>query len=229
MGLFSRKRRMSTQEWCEDFYYKGVFGEPIGDVQLWRVFGEASHRTLQRYDPSFSAVDVMSLSVELLALHLEVIGIAWLFRVKDDLWPVQSEFTRLYLLKHDCNPLWDRMEPYNQAVAKSAVGGSDPATGKGRANITFMNTMRADLFDKWFEESPQAEAEARAKAVARAANRFGSNVSWKSNMAHNYLSFALTDQLQCDVTKEARTGMMAIIQGFFDGAIQELKKVKITS
>lgn len=223
MGLFDRKPRMSTQEWCEYFYSNYVFAPPISEVDPWRAFCESAHRQILRADATFSAVDVSDLSDQLLALRLEVIGIAWLFRVKDDLSPKQSECTRLHLLKHNREHLWDMMEPYNQAVAKSTVGGSDPSTGTGRAHITFINSMRADLFDKWVTKVTDP------KDAARPANRFGSNVPWKSKKTHIYLSYALTDQLQCEVNDEARTGMMAIIQGFFDGTSEELQKVKIIS
>jgi len=223
MGLFDRKSRMSTQEWCEYIYSNYVFAPPIREVDPWRVFCESVHRQVLRAAPTFSAVDVADLSDQLLALRLEVIGIAWLFRIKDDLSPKQSECTRLHLLKHNREGLWDMMEPYNQAVAKSTVGGSDHATRTGRAHITFINSMRADLFDKWVAKVSDP------KDAARSANRFGSNVPWKSQKTHIYLSYALTDQLQCEVNDEARTGMMAIIQGFFDGTSEELQKVKIIS
>ena len=223
MGLFDRKPRMSTQEWCEYFYSNYVFAPPIREVDPWRVLCESAHRQVLRADPTFSAIDVSDLSDQLLALRLEVIGIAWLFRIKDDLSPKQSECTRLHLLKQNREDLWDMMEPYNQAVAKSTERGSDPATRTGRARITFMNSMRADLFDKWVVKVSDP------KDAARPVNRFGSNVPWKFQKTHVYLSYALTDQLQCEVNEEARTGMMAIIQGFFDGTSEELQKVKIIS
>lgn len=223
MGLFDRKPRMSTQEWCEYFYSNHVFAPPIGEADPWRLFCDAAHQQILRSDPAFSAVDVSDLSDQLLALRLEVIGIAWLLHVKDDLSPKQSECTRLHLLKHNREGLWDMMEPYNQAVAKSTVGGSDSNTRAGRTHIVFMNSMRTQLFDKW------AAKVSDPKDAARSANRVGSNVPWKSHKTHVYLSFALTDQLQCEVNEEARKRMMAIIQGFFDGTSEELRKVKIIS
>ena len=223
MGLLNRRPKMSILEWCEYFYSNYVFAPSIREVDPWQVFCETAHRQILGVDSTFSAVDISELSDQLLALRLEVIGIAWLFRIKDDLSPKQSECTRLHLLKHNREALWDMMEPYNQAVAKSTVGGSDPATKTGRAHITFMNTMRADLFDKWVAKVTDP------KDAARPANRIGSNVPWKSHKTHIYLSYALTGQLECEVNEEARKSIMAMIQGFFDGTSEELRKVKITS
>ncbi|MCK4736105.1 MAG: hypothetical protein KAT65_26860 [Methanophagales archaeon] len=223
MGLFDRKSGMSTHEWCEYFYNKHVFAPPIGEAGPWQLFCDVAHQQILRSDPAFSAVDVLDISDQLLALRLEVIGIAWLLRVKNDLSPKQSECTRLYLLNNNHERLWGMMEPYNQAVAKATVGGSDSSTRTGRAHIAFMNSMRTQLFDKWVTKVSDP------KDATRSANRIGSDVSWKSHKTHVYLSFALTDQLQCEVNEKARKGMMAIIQGFFDGTSEELRKVRIIS
>ncbi|MCD6101497.1 MAG: hypothetical protein J7J77_00375 [Candidatus Cloacimonetes bacterium] len=223
MGLFDRKPRISAQEWCEYFYNNYVFSPNIGQANPWQLFCDAAYQQILKSDSTFSVVDVSDFSEQLLALRLEVIGIVWLFHVKDDLAPKQSECTRLYLLKHNREGLWDMMEPYNRAVAKSIVGGNDSNTRMGRAHIVFMNSMRTQLFDKW------TTVISDPKDAARPANRVGSNVPWKSHKTQAYLSFALTDQLQCEVNEKARKGMMAIIQGFFNGASEELRKVKIIS
>jgi hypothetical protein len=221
MGLFNRKPKISIQEWCEDFYGNYVFAPRIGNVDPWQVFCETNRKMISQSDSNFSQVNDSELSDQLLALRLEVIGIAWIIHVKDNLAPKQSECTRLYLLNHGQERFWDMMEPYNQATAKSTVGGSDSSTRTGRAHITFMNSMRMQLFDKWITTVSDA------KDAARAANRIGSNVPWKANRTHVYLSFALADQLECEFNDEARMGIMAVIQGFFNGASEELQKVKI--
>lgn len=223
MGMFDRKPKISIQDWCESFYSNYVFAPPIGEADPWQLFCNATRQQIGQSDPTFSGVDASALSDQLLALRLEVIGIAWILQVKDDLSPKQSECTRLYLLNHNQERFWEMMEPYNQAVAKSTVGGSDSSTRTGRAHITFMNSMRTQMFDKW------AARVSDPKDAARPANRIGSDVPWKSNKTHIYLSFALTDQLQREVNEEARKGLMAVIQGFFDGASEELRKVKIVS
>ena len=223
MGLFDRKPKISVQEWCENFYNNQVFSSPIGGADPWQLFCTSVRDQITQSDPTFSEVDAVALYDQLLALRLEVIGIAWVLGVKDDLSPKQSESTRLYLLNHNRERFWDMMEPFNQAVAKATVGGSDPSTRTGRAHITFMNSMRTQLFDKWIGTVSDG------KDAARAANRIGSNVPWKSYKTHIYLSFALTDQLHCEVNEEARDGLIAVIGGFFDGASEELRKVKIVS
>lgn len=223
MGLFDRKPKMSVQEWCEHFYDRYVFAPAIGGQDPWQLFCKTARDQVARVDPAFAAVDATALSEHLLALRLEVVGIAWILRVKDSLAPQQSECTRHYLLSHKQERFWELMEPFNQAAARAVVGGSDPNTATGRAHIAFINSMRAQLFDKWVTMVSDP------KDAARPANRIGSDVPWKSNRSHVYLSFELTRQLQCELSDEARHGLMAIIHGFFNGTTEELQKVKIVS
>lgn len=219
MKMFEGKSKMTVKEWCEDFYGDYVFASSIYGEDPWQIFCDSVHNQIFKADSSFSEVDVEDFSDEMLALRLEVIGIAWIMLVNINLAPKQSECTRLYLQNHGHEYFWDMMEPYNSATAKATVGGMD----KGRARITFINIRRTQLFDEWvpFVADP--------KDAARPANRVGSVVSWKHQKTHIYLSFALTDQLQCEINKEAREKVMAIIHGFFVGVSEELQKVKIVS
>ncbi|MFC1462707.1 hypothetical protein ACFLQU_03790 [Verrucomicrobiota bacterium] len=221
MGLFDRKPKVSIQQWCNDFYSSSLFAPPIGGADPWELFCNSVRDQVAQADPTFLQVDGNVLSDQMLALRLEVIGIAWILRVKDDFSPRQSLCTQQYLTDHNQDHYWEMMGPFNQAVAKATVAGSDGNTAAGRAHITFMNSMRTQLFDKW------SATVSDPKHAARAANRIGSDVPWKAHKTHIYLSFALTDQLQCEVNEEARKKLMAVIQGFFDGTSEELKKVKI--
>jgi len=223
MGLFNRNPKVTVQQWCDEFYNKYVFALPIGGANPWQVFCRSVRDQVVQADPAFSGVDEQILSDQLLALRLEVVGIAWMIRVKDEFSPKQSQCTQEYLANHNQDQYWEMMEPYNQAVAKAAVGGSDGSTAAGRAHITFMNSMRMQLFDKWVTTVSDP------KHAARAANRIGTEVPGKGQKTHVYLSFALTDQLQCEVNEEARGRLIATIHGFFEGASEELKKVKIVS
>lgn len=222
MGLFNKKVKMSTQDWCENFYSSAVFST-VRDVDLSQFFSETAFQQLVQADPTISVVDSSVFADHLLALRLEVIGIAWLVYVKDDFLPLQSECTRLYLLKCNRSDLWDMMDAYNQSVAESTVGGIDSTSSKGQREIAAINSKRMNLFDKW------ATKVSDPKDAARAANRLGCQASWKSERTPIYLSFALTKQLQCEINDEARQIIQNTIHGFFDGVSEDLRNTKIIS
>ena len=222
MSWFSRKPRVSVVDWCDDFYDQYVFAAPIGDCDPWQLHCDSLVKTLAEVDYSVNTVDRGSLYEHLLALRLEVIAIAWLLTVKDRYAPLQSECTRTYLKYIKQDKYWMLMEPYNRATAKATTGGVDPRSRSGRAFITFINSMRTQLFDEWVEIVSPEDA-------SRAANRIGSETPWKDKRTHVYLSYALTDQLHVEFNDAARASLLTAIQGFYDGAVEKLRQCKIVA
>lgn len=221
MGLFSIRREVSTQEFCRDYYDQNIFTADLGGSDLWEVFCRSGYKMIAETDPQFKTVDFYAFASELRALRLEVFSTAWLHSFKDKFAPYQSEFTKQYLRDRGVSEVWEQMEDYNQAVARSTAGGLDPNSRSGRTQLAVIDKARADIFDHWLSMGYDP------KTVARAANRINSLPAVKSLRLYNYLSFALTDRLNCDVNEEARIGLIYIIRGFYEGAKKSLKDVKI--
>ena len=223
MGLFTKKPQITTEEFCSEFYNKYVFSPPIVDRDTWEIYCESVHEQLLNEYPGFSVVDKSDFANQLRALYLEVIGIAWAIHFEDDITPNQSKCTRLYLLEHNNDYLWEMMEPYNQATAKSVVGGSDSRTSDGLMHITSVNNQRFKLFENYIKDGVDEVNSART------ANRFDCKRAWQEKRIHIYLSFAFTDQLKCEINDNCRFAIMAIIKGFYDGFRHKLKEVNIVS
>ena len=221
MGLFVKKKIVSTEKFCREFYDQHIFAHDIGGVDPWNVFCNEVYKKITEVDPEFGEVELTIFTSELRTLRLEVVGLVWIHHVKDNFAPTQSEFTKNYLEEYSIDDVWEAMEDYNQAIARSTTAGYDMNSGMGRGKITFLNTMRADLFDAWIDAGYDNIA------VARAANRYGSKTAWKSSRVRTYLTAALTGRLDCKVNDEARFRIMAVIYGFYEGVSKELKKVKI--
>lgn len=223
MGLFNKKPRLTIIEFCENFFDKYFFPQPICGSNPWNDFSDQVREQIISLYPDLKRVTQSKFAEELLALRLEVFSIVWMIHMKEKLALKQSACTCHYLEKHRREKYWALMEPYNRATARSVIGGSDPDTAKGRYHITFINGMRKDLFDKWITDGHDP------RGAAQVANRIGCKEAWSSLKVHIYLSFAFTDQIACDISDEAREAFLSIIQGFHDGVWSELSQVKITS
>ena len=223
MSLFSKKRKASTEEFCKEFYDQYVFAPEISGSDPWQLFCETNYRLIAEADPSFRRTDLTLFMSELRAVRLEIFSLAWQHYLKDKYAPSQSHFTKHYLEVLSDEDIWSSMETYNQAIARSTDGGHDPSTRSGRAHRVMMNELRMGKFKEWQNMGYDPVV------VARAANRLGSGPAWKSRRVHTYISFALTDQLQCEITEEARYGIIATIQGFYDGSSESLRTVKIVA
>lgn len=221
MGLFSRKPKISTEDFCRDFYDRYIFGRDIGEVEPWQLIWETDYEFIVEADAAFKKVEFALFATELRILWFEVFGIAWFHHVKEEFAPPHSEFTRGYLQERGEGETWVAMGDYNQAAAQSAWGGRDSNSRLGRGRRTYLNVRRARMFDLWVGKGLDPVS------VARAANRLGSKSAWKSHRVHNYLSSALTDRLSCEVNDEGRFRIMVRIEGLYRGASEAIRDVKI--
>jgi hypothetical protein len=221
MGLFSHKAKTDAVEFTRHFYDRYVFGpDPTGgDFAL--AFADTNRRLISEADASFAEVSLAKLKEELLALRLEMIGTAWTHESKAEAALAVSEFTKQYLANIGRSDLWEAMTDYNQAVAQSATYGTDPKSRMGRGRITFVNSMRAELFDDWAQQGRDPEA------AARVANRFGSEVSWKKGITQGLLAIRLTRRLDFEGSDPIWERLAAVSYGFYQGAKEALEKVTL--
>jgi hypothetical protein len=221
MGIFSSKQKISTEDFCRNFYEQFVFAPELRGVTLWNVMCETDYKLIADADPHFRKVDIDDWKLEMQALYLEVVALAWLHNLKDKFAPIQSDFTKHYLEEKGVDDVWQLMGDYNQAIARASASGYNPNHRIGRAGITMLNLTRVSLAKEWNQLGYSLDA------IGRAANRFGSQAVWRAVLTS--LSFTLTKRLEYEANDEARLIIIAIIQGFYDGASEAIKGVKIVS
>lgn len=223
MSFFSRKVRTNAVEFSREFYDRYVYGpDPTGgDFAL--TYAETTRRLISEADPSFATVSLPELKEELQAHRLEMIGTAWTHESKPQAALAVSEFTKQYLSEIGRSDVWETMTDYNQAVAESAKYGADPESRTGRARIAFVNVTRADLFDAWIAEGHDAEA------VARVANRFGSDVSWRAGITQGLLAIRITRRLDIQGSELVWHRLAAVAHGFYQGAKESLDGIRLTA
>ena len=223
MGLFSRKPKVDSAQFCRELYERHVFAPEIGGTDPHLLYSQTVLDQVSEADPSFKSVGVSELADELLALRLEAIGAAWSHKTKENAALDQSEFTKSYLAGSGRSELWEQAGAYNQIVAQSATYGADTSTGTGRARVTFINQMRAQLFDGWTKAGRDPEA------AARVANRVGSDVSWKGGVTQGLLGLELARRLEHAGSEAIWSRLAAVAEGLYRGAAESLNEVKVTA
>jgi hypothetical protein len=161
MGFFSRKPKVRLDEFCREFCDTHLLHADVAGIK----------RSITEVEPRFAAVETERLMAEVTVIRFEVFGLAWLHQQGDKRAAEQSELTRLYLEESSRTDIWEAMESYNQAVARSSTLGKTTETPGGRAYLAFVNRMRADLFDAW------SALGFAPVSVARAANRLSTDVA----------------------------------------------------
>jgi hypothetical protein len=181
---------------------------------------------IKESDPVFRDFPVEAFQRELLALRLEVTSLAWAHRITKSALTIAAEaFTREYLDARAKLDVWDAMDRYNTAVARSASDVANLARSERlrRANITFMNVFRFEVFKEKVHEG------ADPKCVARVLNRTLTELSWRKGVAAAYLVSALSDACQREMNNRATLCTMEAIGFFYDCASKAARSVRIVS
>jgi hypothetical protein len=156
-------------------------------------------------------------------LVLELFSLAWLHQFKkiEKVLP-QTIFTKKYLTQTNHFNNWQIMAEYNQAIAQSSTDLTKTDWVK-KGWITYLNNLRASLFDKWVEEGLDPEC------TARVANRIGTEVAWEKGLTVGRLTARIVDRLGCDINlkSEALFVLGAIFIGFYNGSKEAIGTFKV--
>ena len=222
MPFFNKKQKVYLAEFCREFYDKNFLEPVVGGIDMSNSYNELILKNLKEADQNSNNINSITFKDEILSLRFELFALAWFHQFGDKSAVANSIFTKQYLVDKGKEELWDKAEPYNQAIAASATYGCTSSTASGRARLMIVNKGRMDLFDKYYNESIDA------KCVARALNRYGTDERWKAlSITLGYVVIDLCKSLNCNLNDEAQFQIVAILKGFYDGSKQNLENIKI--
>lgn len=121
MGMSRRKPKVNTEHYCRQFFDYIVFEAELAPKR----FAEASI-DIEICDSSFKAVDCEIFIKEMLALHIELFGLAWwnyMIKLSESdknldpgYLPEQIIFTKRYLEQKGKLDIWNIMGFYDEAI-----------------------------------------------------------------------------------------------------------------
>lgn len=220
-NIFKKKTEISLEDFCQDFYTKNIFPPKIDGIDYEKTFFDEVIKSVMEADPNFSKISSQNLIDELTIIRLEVFAIAFLHQYGEKQAVLYSIFTKDYLYKSNRQKVWDNSEPYNQAVAQSSTYGKNSNIAVDRGQISFINSMRVSLFDKYTKKGYDPVC------IARSINRYSTETAWAQSITAGLLTITLCRRLSCEINDEAMFRLTAIIRGFYDGAKQNLVRIKI--
>ncbi len=224
MSIFSKKQEINLDDFCRDFYEKNILNPVIAGIDVGAAYFDTALKLVIEADQNFANIDSQKFATEMIPLRVELFSLAWLHQFGDKSAVDQSVFTKHFLDKNKRNDIWNDMEPYNQAIARSSTAGKTSKNPFDRVYLARVNLTRVDLFNQYHKEGYDL------KCVARALNRLFSDETWGKDITANFLMFTLCDRLgfkSNEPNKEAEFRLTAIVHGFYDGARQSLGKIKI--
>ena len=222
MSLFSKKQEVEIEPFCRLFYENVILNCVVEGIDINAKIFDTLKNALVATDSNFANIDSQIFNDEIIALQFELYALAWLHQYGDKSAVTQSAFTKNYLNEKTQNDIWEAMEPYNQAIARSTTIGRTPEKAFYLARV---NTTRANLFVQYHEEGFDDIC------IARALNRLFSEEVWKRGITAGLLLFALCDRLgfgkDFEPGKEAHHRWFIEINDFYEKDRGSISKVKI--
>lgn len=221
MSQSQQHPRVTVDKFCREFYDKNILHPIVSDTNFGALFSDMVREAVIQADPYFTAVDPESFESEMKVLRFEVFGLAWLHELGreksgDQFVIGQSDFTRRYLEEKGRLDIWENMEPYNQAIARSSTLGHQEGV-----SLAQMNRERFLKCSCWYMQRIEP------KCAIRAANRLFTEEAWERRITAGLLMAALCDQLRCEVNKEARFRLMSAIIGLYEGSKSAIHEVDV--
>jgi hypothetical protein len=224
MSFFSKKQEVEIGPYCQLFYENVILNCVVDGVDINAKIFETLKNALAATDSNFAKIDSQKFNNEIVALQFELYALAWLHQFGDRLAVAQSIFTKNYLDEKKQNDIWEAMESYNQAIARSTTIGRTPEKAFDRVYLVKVNTTRMNLFEQYHKESFDD------KSVARVLNRLFSEDPWKKGIAAGLLLFALCDRLgfgkDFEPSKEAHHRWFIEINDFYEKDRESLRKAE---
>lgn len=225
MGLFSRKRKTSIEDFCQDFYDSFFYG-PIKGIDAVSVLFDTAFGQVAAVDRAFATVDRDLFRQEMTSLRIELFGLALMHYFKGKKLEYclrEISFTKKYLESVGKTEIWDIMVFYNKTIARS---GHEIATGERerRAWTVSLNEFKLDLCEKF-----RKETEFDPECIARVMNRFGTDVAWEKKITLELLTALCASRSACisRLDPEALFRLSLPIYGMYNGAMDGIKSVGV--
>ncbi|MFC2035389.1 hypothetical protein ACFLUJ_04600 [Chloroflexota bacterium] len=223
MGLLSRKPRIKLEEFCQYFYDTHIFHLVIDGKDTGSIHSDELFDHFVEADPAFSSVDRDVFKNEIIAVCMEMFGLAWENQKKRDIYLLREiVFARDYLKNNDQLDIWVIMGDYSKTIAASIF---DIANGQrtSEAYISNMNQFKTKLFEKWVETGIDQDC------AKRVYSRIGADVSWKRRSTVYHVCGRLAERLGCpeDINSEVLSRLSVTIYQFYTGAKEAIESVNI--
>lgn len=227
MSIFSKKQEVEIEPFCRLFYENVILSCIVDGVDINAQIFDTLKKALADTDSNFANIDSQKFNNEIVALQFELYALAWLHQFGKELEVVikQSVFTKRYLNEINRKDIWEAMEMYEEAIARSTTIGRTPEKEADRVYLGFVNETRMKLFEKYYEKGFDQ------KCVARTLGLLFSEEVWKKGITAGLLLFAFCDRLgfekNFEPTKETHYRWFIEINDFYKKFRESLRRVKI--
>ena len=205
--------KISIPDYFREFYDTKIF-YPIASNRAKRWFYiDNWFDTNVKIDKLFESVDRDSFKKEMIAVHVELVGLAFVHNIKKEEQVLnQSLFTQEYLQKNALLEIWDIMGNYNKTIALSMEMEKDEKA------VMKIREQRQTLFKEYMKKYHKVMMD-RA-CIERISNREGSEGAWKRRFTLIRLTAKIAERIRYKpkTDQSVLINTMSTISGFYEAA-----------
>jgi hypothetical protein len=215
--LVSQAPRTTVEQICWRFYDRQL-ASGLDENSPADAFYDSLHDSMARADPAFGYyVEPADFRRELNAMHFEIFGIALTKRLgwqHEGICLRELVATNRYLQERGEQELWHAMGHYNRALGQAGF-----AMVRRRNRVEWGRRVMSARIES-MQRSQQRGVS--PECVARYANRYGSDLIWRSGNGVLALIQALEERLEFRVSGEAQLRLHSLLHVFYDQAVRAL-------
>lgn len=229
MGLFTSKKEVKLEDFCREFYNM-IISSKIGDVDMGvshtRAYAEVVKNLLTKEDDYFNNIDIQKMVEEFILLRFELFALVCTHKfVNGDKLLKIGDFTKHFLQEKGMDNIWDNFKKYNELVATGTLSWMSKLDGY---ELVYNSTLKNNLIKENAEISNALGI--NEDVILRENNRLLSENAWKQKIIPFVLINHFCKELNIDVNSikpSSKVNLGSVIMGFYDGAKDALKEVKI--
>lgn len=227
MRIFSRKQSVNLEEFCRDYYESKILNLSFNGVDISEVYPEVIRKNIVDADNNFSIIKTEQIASELIPLRFELFATAWMHRFVNKYAIEQSLFTKRFLYKINRIDVWKAMTEYAAYIDGGTLHWLEGLSG---ANTIFNYNLRQGLCDENTKRSQKIGLTEIDYDVINVTNfRVLSETAWKQNLLLGGISDLFCKKVGFleALSSKAEINLELFIKGLYDGARQDLDRIKI--
>lgn len=239
------KRKLTTQNVYREYFESQIFSPAVNDEASPAYFFADASIWLEATDASFKGVDFDIFLKEMIAVNIELFGLAWLnhnydlnkeLSMPESFFPKEIAFTKQYLQDTGRGDIWERMRFYNDAIAKTLA---EETVGENWGRLRDISKAVRDedyeeLKEKWLVEQGRdltrlfSRCTTDSECIERLVIRFLAVPCDMSRITvlSQKLSLTLTERLGRDLKQAGLLALQRVIVGLYENAVNYLDAVR---
>lgn len=235
LNLFRGKSKVDLEQLVNGYHLAQISEPVILGIPISPNDWRAVFEYIKVVDPSLGKVNKNIFVQEMIALTLELFGLAWIHHIQSEKPCIrEAMFTKAFLEENKLKKIWSAMSLYNRAIARAyeampAVVETDkrvlqPLASEAKvyqSSKKFNRNLRQNFLKQYTIEGFDSAC------VKRIAYRLGTEDGLQGRPLFEILAEVFTQCIKCNLNVEGKFRIRCIAEGLYKSAQETIRSVDV--